>query len=322
MEFDHGINAKPKTIEGHLQNICKRIWTKWPNSNAFLDTYLINDTFPEGVTCIEYIFRLLGQKGIVPLPTIRISTPDSIINAITTAISLYGIKEVGLRVFISDITSSNFDENIQELLSKIQFQSKDCHLIMDLNDADFTNADDFSDGINQALSNFPDFKNWKSFSICGGSFPTTNLVKAGVNQIPRGEWNFFKKLVEKQKGESFERPINYGDYGIVAPGYFKFDPQKMSRSANIRYTHNDIWYVVKGKALKKPEDFKQYFAQAKDVLNSGFYLGETFSDGDSHLKKCSNGETSTGNPNVWNRVGFNHHFTKVVFDLFASSPAA
>ena len=124
------------------------------------------------------------------------------------------------------------------------------------------------------------------------------------------------------RDESFNRKINFGDYSVVAPGYFEFDPTKMSRSANIRYTHNDIWYVVKGKALKKSIDFQQYIAQATNIINSGFYLGEGFSEGDSHLSKCSNGQTTPGSPTVWNWVGNNHHFTKVVSDLFASSPAA
>jgi Beta protein len=92
----------------------------------------------------------------------------------------------------------------------------------------------------------------------------------------------------------------------------------MSRSANIRYTHDDIWYVIKGKALKKSEDYKQYVIQATEILNSQYYMGETFSEGDTHLKKCSKGETTPGSPTVWSWVGNNHHFTKVVSDLFAN----
>ncbi len=322
MEWDHATKEKPRTIEVHLQNFCKKVVKKWPSSNSFIDTNLINDKQPDGMTCIEYVFKLLHEKGISPTPVIRITSPDNFLSGITMISFMYGLEDVGLRVTISDITSPDFENNIEKVLTKIDLPLESCHLILDLNDADFKNSEDFADGVVQALGDFPKLQSWKSFTVCGGSFPATNLIKVGVNQIPRGEWAFYKKLVEKLRLESFNRKINYGDYSMVSPGYFEFDPTKMSRSANIRYTHDDFWYVVKGKALKKSEDFKQYVAQATNILNSGFYLGEVFSEGDKHLKKCSKGETTPGSPTVWNWVGNNHHFTKVVSDLFANSPAA
>lgn len=322
MEWDHATKVKPRTIEEHLRNFCKKVIKKWPSNNSFIDTSLINDKEPDGMSCIEFVFKLLHEKGISPVPMIRITSPDNFLSGISTISLIYGLDEIGIRVTINDITSPNFEVNLEDVLNKIEFQSKNCHLILDLNDADFTNSEDFADGIVQALSSFPKLQSWKSFTVCGGSFPATNLLKVGVNHIPRNEWAFYKKLIEKLSTEDFNRKINYGDYSIVAPGYFEFDPIKMSRSANIRYTHNDIWYVVKGKALKKSEDFKQYVTQASNIINSGFYLGEGFSEGDTHILRCSNGQTTPGSPTVWNWVGNNHHFTKVVSDLFANSPAA
>jgi hypothetical protein len=322
MEWDHATKTKPRTIEVHLQNFCKKIVNKWPSGNSFIDANLINDKSPEGMTCIEYVFKLLYEKKISPVPVARLTSPDNFLSGITMISLMYGLNEIGLRVTLNDITSSEFEEKINTALNKIDFSPENCHLILDLYDADFTSVEDFSDGLVQTLGNFPKLQSWKSFTICGGSFPATNLIKAGVNQIPRNEWVFYKKLIQKLQAETFNRKINYGDYSIVAPGYFEFDPTKMSRSANIRYTHNDIWYVVKGKALKKSEDFKQYVTQAATIINSGFYLSEEFSEGDTHISRCSRGQTTPGSPTVWNWVGNNHHFTKVVFDLFASSPAA
>jgi hypothetical protein len=80
-----------------------------------------------------------------------------------------------------------------------------------------------------------------------------------------------------------------------------------------------VWFISKGNKLKKSEDFKQYLTQTQDIVKSRYYLGETFSAGDLHIKKCSEGTVSTGNPTVWNWVGNNHHFTKVVSDLVANN---
>ena len=321
LEFDNAVNTKPKTIEGHLTNICKRISAKWGSSNGFIDPYLIYDTLPGGETCFEYIYNKLVPNNVIPLPIVQLSTPDNLITNIREIISLYKIEEVGIRVFIPNIVSPNFLEDIRQLLENVRIKPENCHLILDLNSADFSNTDDFSDSIIDQLKTFPYLESWKSFTICGGSFPATNRIKVGVNEIPRGEWIFFNKLIQKQQRESFERPINFGDYGIVAPGHFEYDPVKMDRSANIRYTHNDIWYVIKGKSLKTT-GHGQYFALAKEVSDSTYFLGETFCEGDAHLKKCSLRQTSTGNPTVWNKIGFNHHFSKVIADLSANYFAA
>jgi len=322
MEWDHSTNAKPKTIEVHLQNFCKKMIKKWPSDNTFIDTYLINDKNPDGISCFEYISKLLNSYGIHPLPIARVTNQEIAITGIKNVLATNSIQEIGIRVLISDLTSPDLRTNLQSLQSKLNISPANCHLILDLFDADFTNPNDFSDGIVYVLADFPNLSEWKSFTVCGGSFPATNLIKPGVNLVPRNEWKFYNLLLEKLKAEPHNRPINYGDYSMVAPGYVEFDPTKMSRSANIRYTHNDIWYVIKGKALKKSVDFKQYIAQATTILNSEYYFGETFSQGDAHLKKCSKGETTSGNPTVWNWVGNNHHFTKVVSDLFSNSRVA
>jgi hypothetical protein len=317
LEYDNASSEKPKTIEAHLNTICKRIATKWSSSNAFIDTYLVNDTKPGGVSSVSYIYNALSRSNIIPLPVVRTSTSDDTISGITEVIQQYSIKEVGLRISISDLLSMDLLDNINKLLRQLNSLPRECHLILDLNNADFSNFEDFSDSMIDQLKDFPYSHEWKSFTISGGSFPATNLIKVGINEVPRGEWLLYKKILEKQRGQKFERALNYGDYGIVAPGHFEFDPTKMDRSANIRYTHNNIWYVIKGKSLKT-EGHGQYFTLAKNISNSRYYLGENFSAGDLHLKQCSLKLTSTGSPTVWNKVGFNHHFSKVITDLSAS----
>ncbi|MBL7733678.1 MAG: beta family protein [Chitinophagaceae bacterium] len=323
MEFDNAENAKPKTIEKHLENICKRISTKWGRSNAFIDTYLVNDTLPDGKNCIEYMYERFAQQGAgIPSLVIQFLTPDNILAACNEAMKKYNLPEAAIRLTVADMVSLDLLEELKILLQKIVKDSKNCHLVLDLNGADFSNTSDFSDTLVDLFRDFPFFQEWKSVTVCGGSFPKTNLLKQGVNEIPRGEWALYNQLVEKLKNKDFERQINYGDYGIVAPGHFEYDPLKMDRSANIRYTHNNSWYVVKGKSLKL-EGHAQYFDLAKNIVTeSGYFFGENFSAGDLHLKKCSDGQTTSGNPTVWNKIGFNHHFTKVLKDLNASYFAA
>lgn len=314
LEYDHAENAKPKTIESHLDSVCKRIYSKWGNSFAFIDTFLINDTSPGGMSCVDYLYTRFLQWNFYPLPVIQMATPHKILDLVKEKIFNYNISEVGLRVFIEDITSPSFVGDVEELLERLEVNSEKCHIILDLGSADFSNNEDFSDGIIYYLQSFPLFQEWKSFTIAGGAFPPTNFLKVGVNEIPRGEWLFYKTIINKLEIEGLKRKVNYGDYGVVSPGHFEFDPTKMDRSANIRYTHDGIWYVIKGKSLKI-SGHDQYFDLATKVKNSDYYMGENFSAGDLHISNCSQKKTTTGNPTVWNKVGFNHHFSKVIADL-------
>ena len=115
--------------------------------------------------------KLLHEKKIIPIPMVRVTSPDNFLSGISMISLMYGLEEIGLRVTINDITSPDFEGNIEDVLVKIELEPENCHLILDLNDADFTNSEDFADGIVQALSGFPKFQSWKSFTVCGGSFP-------------------------------------------------------------------------------------------------------------------------------------------------------
>jgi hypothetical protein len=318
LEFDNGTKAKPKSIEEHFDGFCKKFITRWKSSEAFIDIALVKDERPDGDNPIDYIFERLYQADLHPMPVVRLSSLPEIIKAIGTRLLLGPLSEVGLRITIGDITASDFGEKIDNVLSEIGIKPHNCHLILDLYDSDFSKVEDFSDGIIEVLSDFPHFLDWATFTLAGGSFPATQLIKTGENHVPRNEWKFYNTVIAKLKAKKYNRKINFGDYSIVSPGYFEFDPRKMSRSANIRYTHNDIWFVIKGTALKTSLDFQQYKGQATKIMKSPYFLGEPFSDGDKHLVECSKGKVKTGNPTVWKRVGHNHHITKVVDDLFSN----
>lgn len=318
MEFDNEENKDPKSIEDHLNTIIKRIVKKWGRSNAFLDMHLVNDTAPCGGNPVYYIYDRLSKAIAFPSPAVRISTPMKIKEAIKKVMSQNNLRELAVRVFISDLVSQNFSNRLRELINDFGLTAAATHIVLDLADADFSNIEDFSDGVLDQLKDFPNFIGWKSFTICGGSFPKTSILKSGVSEVPRGEWLFYKMLTGKLANHKFSRHINYGDYGIISPGHFRFDPQKMDRSANIRYTHDNVWYVVKGNSIKINGN-DQYYDLAKQIIESEYYFNEHFSNGDRQLMKCAQHQTKTaGNTTVWKKVGFNHHFTKVMRDLSAT----
>jgi hypothetical protein len=319
MVYDNEEHAKPRTIEDHLEKFCKKVFKSWPDNPMFIDTSMINTEKAGGTTAIEYLYSMLTKRNIHPMPVVYPSSSVEFIKSIRSILALYGIGEFAIRVTIDDITSSEFEIKLLHIMDKLKLSEGNCHIILDLKDADFTYMDDFAEAILESLSDFPYFKKWKTFTLAGGAFPAMSKIKNEVELVPRNDWKLYKIVSQKLKETSFGRVINFGDYSIVSAGHFEFDPKIMSISANIRYTHNDAWFVVKGRALKKRPDWQQYYSQADMIVKSKYYLGASFSFGDGHLRKCASRLTTTGNANVWIQMGTNHHFTKVLTDLFATS---
>jgi len=320
-EYDNEIGKKPKTLQDHLYNFCeKKFIGKWHSENSFIDTFLLDGQTVNGMSCMEYIFAHIYQTilQVVPMPVIHLNESLQQRTGTSNVIQEYQVKEIGIRLLIEDAMDIRLEEKLQEILKYYDISYPNCHLIFDLADSDYTEYSDFAEGIVALLNSFPNLDDWKSFTICAGAFPKSDLLKKGTNIVVRLDWKLFKLVRSGLNNTAVSRPINYGDYSIVTPGHFEFDPRKMKRSANIRYTAGDNWIVLKGSALQKPGDNAQYFEQAAEICGSSYYFGENYSKGDTHLKKCVLRQEKAGSPTIWNWVGNNHHFTAVIADLFSN----
>lgn len=321
LEWDHSEQQKPKTLDDHLMSFCKKFVSKWPTDNCFIDVHLLNWVGIDNTDRIEFIYKLLLSQNYCPAPVIHINSTNAFFEALERTFDVIGLSEIGLRVNLDIVTSENFEREVLNVLEKVSLKPNDTHLIFDLKDSDFSDIENFSEGVLDILGAFPFFNEWKSFTLAGTAFPESTTIKAGFWEFNRNDWEFYRLLNGKLRMKQFDRDINYGDYSIVNPKYFEFDPKKMSSSANIRYTHNKTWVVAKGKALKESKDYQQYKVLAKQIYDKK-YLGEGASEGSMHLAKCVRGEVKPGSPNVWMWVGNNHHFTKVLFDLFSILPGS
>ncbi len=316
MEYDHAEGEEPKSFRDHLEKFTKKIEKNWLGYPMFIDSTLVNDERVDENEAIEFVFNQLFLFAYLAMPVVYTDSTPTFLGSVKRVLDKHNVEEIGIRVTIEDVTSPMFVQNLDDILQFLDVPIVNCHIIFDLKDADFTEYEDFSVGILEVLGEFPAFNKWKSFTIAGGAFPSISKIKT-TELVPRNDWKLYNTLISKLAKTSIKRHLNFGDYSIVSAGYFEFDPKVMSTSANIRYTHDNDWFVVKGKALKKSPDWQQFYGQADTIVASEYYLGENFSAGDLHLKKCSKRETTTGNPNVWIEVGTNHHFTKVLSDLAA-----
>lgn len=153
---------------------------------------------------------------------------------------------------------------------------------------------------------------WRSVVLLSGAFPE-NLVGQvrGVNKVPRTDWELFKRA-SARPGLS---DILYGDYAITHVDSFDEDPRLVKMSANIRYAHWQLWYVVKGKSVRD-FGFQQYKALCAVLVNLPIFLQAAFSPADANYEKVANDPTTgPGNATQWRRDATNHHIHVVLHQL-------
>jgi hypothetical protein len=209
LEWDQTERKVPRTLHDHLDSFCKKVSTKWPSGNCFIDSGLLHWNGIDNRKEIEYVFDKLSVKGIYPSPIVTLSSPNDLLDSILNIKKNHGIKDVGIRVTPKDVTALEFNDNMGEILEYLGLLPTNCHLIFDLADSNFSDVDNFSDSILATLETFPYLVQWRSFTIAGTAFPASNLIKEGITDFSRNEWMLYLQLLEKTEKSEFKRPINF-----------------------------------------------------------------------------------------------------------------
>jgi len=319
LEWDHADRKVPRTLHEHLELFCKKYVSKWARDNCFIDGSLLNWNGKDNTHEIAFVYQILHGQNFWPVPVIHLDSTEPYINAITNTFELYGFDQIGLRLSLVSAISDDLQLEIDRILNRFEIDASHTHLILDLKDARFDEVENLKDGLLELLEPFPYLQEWKSFTVAGTAFPQSSNIKEGLWEFDRNDWKLYETLCKEVENKNWGRNFNFGDYSVVNPTYFEFDPKKMSASALIRYTHKGKWVVAKGRSLKLAGNI-QYKKLAKQIYDTSCYLGEGFSPGSQYIAKCIRGEVKPGNPTTWIWVGSNQHFHKVLFDLFSILP--
>lgn len=215
-----------------------------------------------------------------------------------------------LRISLEEAANSKLEKTIQNILVKFGKPIEQCDLIIDERAPNFEPLDGFVDLLEAIIINLPYLNQWRSFILIGTSFPASLsfLKKCPQMNIPRYEWRTYKRLYVKLRSSGIRIPC-FGDYAINHPDVVTIDPRTMKTTANIRYTIDDNWLVVRGKTLRE-FGYEQHRDLCRRIENSTY-----FSAGDRYVYNCSRGTVKPGNSTTWRRMGTNHHLTMVAQDV-------
>jgi len=312
--YDFETQEAAKTIDEHLATFGQRLADKWSERWAFVDLRLIpqSERMSDGRHPVKFIFDTVRSSGALAVPVTGLSRSAEYQEAVrqTAAVDKSGAC---VRLEVEEMASSTFNARLRAALDNLALSARDCHLILDLGAPNFEPLDGFTKMVRALIDKLPFLNEWNSFTICGTSFPQTmGQLKIGVQIIKRFEWLFYKKLCSALP-HGLRKP-SFGDYAIAHPKHETKDPRLLKPSASLRYAVDDAWYIAKGVNVRD-HGTDQYKNLCLELMRSGRFRNNGFSDAGDYIRKCALGRVKPGGLPRWRQVGTNQHLEKIVFDL-------
>lgn len=311
--WDYTNECPAKTIDEHLADIGSKLKECWDNNGPlYLDTHFLEDDIKmaNGQHYLAYIFDEARKNNIKLIPVTSCQRSLSFQKEVAN-IYLQDSFGICIRITNEDLDGdldAKLDETLNELLSTLGIDPNQVDLLIDM--AYINPKEKYKNyaAIITTLNSISALGNWRNLILSGCSFPPSLSEINSYGQIPRVEWDIWKKLVT---GKVVERIPIFSDYAINHPEYIEVDPRIMQMSANIRYTIDDSWLIFKGDLVKKV-GWGQMRSLSTKLVNDPHYCGMNYSWGDKYIYECANGSVGTGNATTWRQVGTNHHITFVV----------
>ena len=320
--FDHKEDEFQKSIDEHLEQFGENLSAFWsPERPVFVDAHTIFDdkridpeiTLENGQTPLEYIVTDIESTNIKAVPVTYLHRLPTYHDSIKSCLQKYN-RGLALRLQKSDFENFiEFERELSKWLTFNEINPSDVDIILDFEEIDPNKSSILLDEISLLITKFPHLKSWRTFTILSTSMtPNLSHITTGTNsEMPRVEWEIYTNLLKR----GLSRFPAYGDYNIGHPQWVDFDPTKMDRGANIKYTVDNKFLIFRGRGVRR-RGFSQMRQLCKDAINHPEYSGRDFSFGDEYIYNCATDpHFSTGNSETWVRVNVNHHLAFTINQL-------
>lgn len=316
--WDYVKDIEGKSLEGHLENIPDKLLDCWGNERPlFIDSNQIDSdrSVGSGAHHLQHLFDGFRSKDLKTIPVTGFERHDFYKDAVRS-IAMNDSRGICLRLNSKDLVDRSLASKIDDFFRFYGLSIDQVDLLADYGSIYNSVPDLILASAQSALTAIvPQIDSWRTLTFAASSFPV-NLGEISTNSIDRSlnrvEWAVWNDLITR----SLPRKPTFGDYSISNPTSTEIDPRIMTISANIRYTADDFWLIMRGASTKK-YGYDQYHKLCSSLITQPEYCGASFSWGDQYIDSCSKKAVGTGNSTTWRKVGNNHHFKKVV-DQIAS----
>ncbi len=308
---------KAATVAAHLDNAFKGLaGSVISYARCFLDA---REIASDGPAAALEVFRRANSAGIVFTPVTGISRTADLAAAL--AHQRHGIA---LRLTREEFESGNLTGSLQAFMAKHGLAPEGTDLIVDLGAVDEMIVDGVAALTAAFLSDVPDHRRWRTFTISACAFPMRGgVARNSDNLVERVEWIAWRDRLHKARGRLARLPT-FSDCAIQYPtGVEGFDPRIMQMSASIRYAMPDDWLLIKGESTRVTRPGVQFPALATKLvyghLRSSFF-GPAHCEGCKSMKAAADRAGGFGSAEAWRRLGTIHHISLVIQEGLATLP--
>ena len=259
-----------------------------------------------GVHPVKSIFEKLEFERITLIPVVGLERDVAYKLAIRNIIAK-GVNALAIRLLADDLSlPSSLFEKVKRLISEVGAHDLPIHVFMDFRSIEHISSDLVQLLVQRAL---PEIRKLTPGRIvfCASSMLTdmSKVKKNVLKAVPRRDLMIWENLYQNNPD------LDYGDYGIVQPGYADFD-KNIKPAAKIRYTGNNEWIIAKG--TRWISDTSQHKDLAKLIVKSDQFRGLDCWGGES-ITIASNGGQSPRILQRWVSIDQNNHITHTIHQL-------
>jgi hypothetical protein len=319
--YDYANQRPAKSLDAHIADIPGRLKKACATMPFYLDLpWFEEDVLNNGQTALEAMLAQSAVLGLNAVPVVYRESSTAYLAAAKEHAASTGSGNC-IRLLVEDFAEEvDLDAEVTRLLASASKDIGSTDLIIDLEDLgeDSGRATLIARSV---LSMIPRKNEWRRMILAAASFPEdlSDVGAATIVPLPRQEWDLWKTLQRKPSALP-RRDLIFGDYAMAHPFAKTLDPRTMRMSANIRYTTEDEWLVIKGRNVRQ-HGFSQYFELCRLLVGRSEYSGRTYSWGDGYISDCAEATQGPGNATTWRKVGVNHHLTLVTRGLASLLPA-
>jgi hypothetical protein len=270
--WDFVSDAPAKSAADHVAKFATNLASSWGMTTPVLldGTLLAPDDLVKGLHPLAEVVREARDMSVAVVPVWSPGSPSPYTAAVRELVS-EGDEGLCLRLVGDDLA----DESTADAIATMAVDPSSVDVVLDLG-AVTSDPGSLRRIIQSTLDDLPHIDGWRTLTVTATSFPV-NLAGVGADSVDfmsRLEWQAWLRLFERE--DSLTRLPTFGDYGIAHPDVPSIDPRVMQRSAQIRYTTDDDFLIVKGRSVSLHGSEQQFELAAKLVAMPEFH-GKDFS---------------------------------------------
>lgn len=311
--WDYQSDSPARSLQDHLSGIYERLVNAWGSDRPFfLDLVWLADagTLPDGQHPLSYVLDRCRIPEVLPIPVTGLGRSHDYQAAVAEAVQ-HDRRGVCVRLENEDFKSlPRLNIDLHLLLDRLGVDVGETDLVLDFKEVLPHQAAMLQLAVMGLISSLLSISDFRTLTLAGSGFPE-DLRAINANSIatvPRSEWAVWEALA--QTASALKRVPAFGDYTISSPGLPEIDPRVMRMSANLRYTSERDWVVLKGRDVRT-HSYDQFRALCQDMMSRPEYKGPSYSWGDKYIGDCGGLGQGPGNATTWRKVGITHHITLV-----------